>query len=52
MPAETVWVEFTVNNSAPEMIGETVSGLANCAALNEKPASYGGARNGRVFTSP
>ncbi|MYD93817.1 MAG: transcriptional regulator [Chloroflexi bacterium] len=40
LPAETEWVEFKVNQSNPQVIGEYLSALANGAALNGKPAGY------------
>lgn len=40
LPHETEWVEFKVNNSDPQEIGEYVSALANAAALNGKGFAY------------
>ena len=40
LPDETEWVEFKVNNSMPEMIGERISALANGAALRGKAKAY------------
>lgn len=40
LPRETEWVEFKVNNSDPQAIGEYVSALANAAALNGKAFAY------------
>ena len=40
LPNESEWVEFKVNNSDPEQIGEYVSALANSAAVNGKANSY------------
>ena len=37
---ETEWVEFEVNNKDPQTIGESVSALANGAALNDKASAY------------
>ena len=39
-PKETEWIEFKVNNSNPEMIGENISALANGASLKDKPFGY------------
>lgn len=40
LPRETEWVEFKVNNSDPQTIGEYISALANSAALNGKAFAY------------
>jgi ATP-dependent DNA helicase RecG len=40
LPHETEWVEFKVNNSDPQGIGEYISALANAAALNGKAHAY------------
>lgn len=40
LPRETEWIEFKVNDSNPEEIGEYISALANSAALHEKHAAY------------
>lgn len=40
LPSETEWLEFKVNNNAPEEIGEYISALANGAALRQKPHGY------------
>jgi ATP-dependent DNA helicase RecG len=40
LPRETEWVEFKVNNSDPQEIGEYISGLANGAALNGKAFAF------------
>lgn len=40
LPHETEWVEFKVNNDAPDDIGEYVSALANSAALSGKAHAY------------
>jgi predicted HTH transcriptional regulator len=37
---ETEWVEFKVNNSDPQEIGEYISAIANAAALNGKAFGY------------
>jgi len=37
---EPEWVEFKVNNCNPVEIGEYISGLANSAALLDKPRAY------------
>jgi predicted HTH transcriptional regulator len=37
---ETEWVEFKVNNTDPQEIGEYLSALANAAALNGKAFAY------------
>ena len=39
-PRETEWVEFKRNNADPQQIGETISALANSAALEGKPFAY------------
>lgn len=39
-PTETGWIEFKVDNSSPEMIGEKISALSNSAALRNKPFGY------------
>ena len=40
LPEETGWVEFKENNSNPEEIGEYLSALSNCAALQGKANGY------------
>ena len=40
LPQETEWVEFKVNYSNPQAIGEYISGLANAAALHGKTHAY------------
>lgn len=40
LPSETTWLEFKVNNSEPQRIGEYISALANSAALEGKPSAY------------
>ncbi len=40
LPHETEWLEFKVNNSSPQEIGEYLSALANAAALNGKAFAY------------
>lgn len=40
LPRETEWVEFKVNNSDPQEIGEYLSALGNAAALNGKAQGY------------
>jgi len=40
LPKETEWVEFKHNNRDPQMIGETISALANSAALLGKQSAY------------
>lgn len=40
LPQETEWVEFKVNNDAPQAIGEYLSALANAAALAGKAFAY------------
>lgn len=40
LPTETEWVEFKVDNSHPQEIGEYISALANAAALAGKAAGY------------
>jgi predicted HTH transcriptional regulator len=40
LPHEAEWVEFKVDNSDPQAIGEYVSALANAAALNGKAFAY------------
>jgi ATP-dependent DNA helicase RecG len=40
LPHETEWVEFKINNSDPQEIGEYLSALANAAALNGKAFAY------------
>lgn len=37
---EAPWVEFKVNNKAPEDIGEYISALANSAALESRSCAY------------
>ncbi len=33
LPAETEWLEYKSNNTAPQMIGEYISAISNSAAL-------------------
>jgi ATP-dependent DNA helicase RecG len=40
LPDETRWLEFKLNNSDPEGIGEYVSAISNSAALEGKAAGY------------
>lgn len=40
LPSETEWLEFKVDNSNPEMIGEKISALSNGAALRNKSHGY------------
>ena len=40
LPHETDWVEFKVNYSGPQAIGEYISALANAAALHGKAHAY------------
>jgi len=40
LPHETEWVEFKVNQSDPETIGEYISALSNAAALNGKEYAH------------
>ncbi len=39
-PSETGWLEFKVNNSSPEDIGQYISALSNTAALQGKANAY------------
>lgn len=40
LPRETEWVEFKVNNSKPDEIGEYLSALSNSATLHGKNTAY------------
>ncbi|OAI11600.1 hypothetical protein A1359_14350 [Methylomonas lenta] len=40
LPNETTWLEFKVNNSDPDEIGEYLSALSNAAALEGKANAY------------
>ena len=40
LPAETGWVEFKLNNSDPDMIGQRISALSNSAALEDQETAY------------
>lgn len=40
LPTETEWVEFKVNDSRPDDIGEYLSAIANSAALHGKSKGY------------
>ncbi len=40
LPSETEWLEFKVDNSNPDMIGEKISALSNGATLRNKPFGY------------
>ena len=40
LTGEQEWVEFKENNAAPDMIGETISALANGARLRGEPCGY------------
>ncbi|MCK5564279.1 MAG: putative DNA binding domain-containing protein [Planctomycetes bacterium] len=40
LPFECEWVEFKINNSEPNTIGEYISALSNAACLHNKPAAY------------
>ena len=37
---EAEWVEYKLNNTHPEEIGQYISALANAAALNNQPFGY------------
>jgi len=39
-PTENEWIEFKIDNSIPEMIGEKISALSNGATLRNKPFGY------------
>jgi len=39
-PTENEWIEFKIDNSSPEMIGEKISALSNGATLRNKPFGY------------
>jgi predicted HTH transcriptional regulator len=40
LPKESEWVEFKVNNSNPQIIGEYISALSNSANLENKEYAY------------
>lgn len=40
LPHETEWLEFKVDNTDPQAIGEYISALANSAALHERAHGY------------
>lgn len=40
LPHETDWVEFKANYRDPHAIGESISALANAAALHGKAHAY------------
>lgn len=40
LPKETEWVEFKVNNSNPQEIGEYLSALSNSSAYHRKSSGY------------
>ena len=40
LPNEKEWVEFKVNNSKPDVIGERLSAIANSACLQDEPYGY------------
>jgi predicted HTH transcriptional regulator len=40
LPQESEWVEFKQNNSDPQKIGETISALANAAALHQRSSAF------------
>jgi predicted HTH transcriptional regulator len=40
LPHETEWLEFKVDNSSPEMIGEKISAISNGASIKNKPFGY------------
>jgi ATP-dependent DNA helicase RecG len=40
MPAETEWLEFKADNDDPQEIGQTMSALANAAALHSRERAY------------
>ena len=40
LPTETEWLEFKINNSNPEMIGQKISALSNGATLRNKTHGY------------
>lgn len=39
-PHESPWLEFKLNNSDPELIGRSVSALANSARIASRPSGY------------
>ena len=40
IPDETEWLEYKVNNSEPELIGEYISALSNSATICGKEKAY------------
>lgn len=40
LPRETDWVEFKLNNSEPQQIGNNISALSNSSALNRDSTAY------------
>ena len=40
LPKETEWVEFKLNNSRPDDIGEYISALSNGACLHDQPYGF------------
>lgn len=40
LPEETEWLEYKVDNYAPEMIGQYISALSNSAAICERETAY------------
>ena len=48
LPKETEWVEFKLNQSDPQEIGEYISALSNSAALHQLLKSH---LNGRLDNS-
>ena len=40
LPKECEWVEFKLNNDAPDEVGEYLSALANSAALHQQDAGF------------
>ena len=40
LPSETEWLEFKVNNSDPEMVGQRIASLSNSSALIGKDKGY------------
>lgn len=37
---ESEWIEFKLDNTDPQQIGENISALSNAAALHHKPSAY------------
>ncbi len=40
LPKECEWVEFKLNNSNPQEIGEYISALSNSACYHQKDSAY------------